>query len=172
MPRPINTATRIGQLRSILGLKAREFAMLAGISHGVLKQVEAGFATLSTKTTERIAFAVGVDPAWLLGGGKDHRPTRLDPSSGESVPLTRESYLAPTEKNMSGPLSPLLDRIHHEKALTLLACLRTAERFGKPGASHYLADCLIKDMLDRLARSPAEAKAMRSTFASEQKAIR
>lgn len=171
MPRPVNTATRIGQLRSILGLKAQEFAMLAGISRGLLKRVEAGFATLSTKTTEQLAFAIGVDPAWLLGGGEDHRPTRLDTSSGESIPLTRESYLARPVKNMTGPLSPLLDRIHHEKALMLLACLRTAERFGISGASHYLVDCLIENMFNRLASSPSETEAMRSTFASEQKAI-
>ncbi len=172
MPRPINTATRIGQLRSILGLNAKEFAMLAGICHGLLRRVEAGFSTLSTRTTERLAFTIGVDPAWLLGGGEEHRPTRLDHSSGEIVPLTRESYLARTEENQTGPLSPALDLIHREKALMLLACLRTAERFGKPGAAHYLADCLLADLSSRLARSQEEAEAMRSTFASERKAIR
>ena len=172
MPRPINTTTRIGQLRSILGLKAQEFAMLAEISHGLLKRVEAGYDTLSTKTTERIAFAIGVDPAWLLGGGEEHRPTRLDLQSGEIVPLTRESFSVRMEKNLTGPLSPSLDRIHNEKALLLLACLRTAERFGKSGAAHYLTDCLLADLISRLARSQEEAEAMRSTFASEHKAIR
>ncbi len=172
MARPINTATRIGQLRSILGLKAQEFAMLAGISHGLLRRVEAGFSTISTRTTERIAFAIGVDPAWLLGGGEEHRPTRLDHTSGEIVPLTRESYLARTEENLTGPLSPALDLIHNEKARMLLACLRTAERFGKSGAAHYLTDCLFADLISRLARSQEEAETMRSTFAYEHKANR
>jgi len=172
MPRPINTATRIGQLRSILGLKAQEFAMLAGISQGMLKRVEGGFDPLSTRATERLAFAIGVDPAWLLGEGEEHRPTRLDVSSGVIVPLTRESFSARTEKNLTGPLSPSLDRIHREKALMLLACLRTTERFGTPGAAHYLADRLLADMINRLARSQEEAEAMRSIFASEHKAIR
>ena len=92
MARPINTTTRIGLLRSTLGLNAQDFAALAGISVGALRKIEAGFDTLSTRTTERLAYASGVDPDWLLGAGEDNLPLRLDLATGELVPLTREDF--------------------------------------------------------------------------------
>jgi len=172
MPRPINTSTRIGQLRSILGLKAQEFAMLAGISHGMLRRVEAGFSTISTRTTERIAFAIGVDPEWLLGKGENMCPTRLDLATGKQVPMTREDFEAGLVKNLTGPLNPVFEVMDDDQLLKVRAALRAAERHGKKGAAYHVLNRILREITDGIASSPAEAEAMRSTFTSEHKAIR
>lgn len=167
MARPINTATRIGQLRSTLGLNAREFAALAGISHGLLKRVEAGFATLSEQTTERLAYATGVDPEWLLGDGKNLCPTRLDLATGEQVPMTREDFEARSVKNLTGPLNPVFERMDDGRLLKVRAALRAAERHGKKGAAYYVLNRMLGEMTDGIASSRAEAKQIRATFDAE-----
>jgi transcriptional regulator with XRE-family HTH domain len=172
MPRPINTTTRIGQLRSILGIKGQEFAALAGISYGLLRRVEAGFATISTRRTERIAFAVGVDPEWLLGKGENLRPTRLDPATGEQVPMTREDFEAGPVKNLTGPLNPVFERMNDDLLLKFRAALHAAELHGKLSAAYYVLDRTLGEMMDRIASSREEAEEMRGTFAAELKAIR
>lgn len=172
MPRPINITTRIGQIRSILGLDARTFASLAGISHGFLKRVEAGLDTLSTRTTERIAFAIGVEPEWLLGGGEDLRPTRLDPATGEQVLMTREDFEAGPVKNLAGPLNPVFERINSELLLKVRAALQAAELNGKLSAAYYVLDRTLSEMMDRIASSREEAEKMKATFVSELKALR
>jgi transcriptional regulator with XRE-family HTH domain len=172
MPRPINTTTRIGQLRSILGLKAHEFATLAGISPGFLRRVESGYDSISTQSTERIAFAVGVDPDWLLGGGDDLCPTRLDPVTGELVSMTRGDYEVGPVKNLTGPLNPVFERMNDDMLLRVRAALHAAERHTKKGAAYHVLDRTLGEMMDRIASSPAEAEEMRGTFATELKALR
>jgi transcriptional regulator with XRE-family HTH domain len=172
MPRPINTTTRIGQLRSILGLSAQELAMVAGISHGLLRRVEAGFATISKRTTERIAFAIGVDPEWMLGGGKNLCPTRLDPVTGEQVPMTREDFKSGPAKNLSGPLNLVFERMDNVLLLKVRAALHAAERHGKKAAAYHVLDRILDEMTEGIASSPAEAEAIRSTFATELNAMR
>jgi transcriptional regulator with XRE-family HTH domain len=167
MARPINTATRIGQLRSTLGLNAREFASLAGISHGLLKRVEAGFATLSEQTTERLAYATGVDPEWLLGEGKNLSPTRLDLTTGEQVPMTRDDFEARSTKNLTGPLNPVFERMNDVRLLKIRAALQSAERHGKLNAAYHVLNRMLGEMVDGIASSRAEAKQMRATFDAE-----
>jgi len=171
MPRPINTTTRIGQLRSILGLKAHEFATLAGISPGFLRRVESGYDNISTQSTERIAFAVGVDPDWLLGGGEDLCPTRLDPVTGELVPMTRGDFEVEPVKNLTGPLNPVFECMDDDLMLKVRASLRAAERHMKKGAAYHVLDRTLRELADRIASSPAEVEEMRSTFATELKAL-
>jgi len=166
MPRPINTATRIGQLRLTLGLNAREFAALAGISHGLLKRVEAGFATVSNQTTERLAYATGVDPEWLLGEGKNHCPTRLDLATGEQVPMTREDFEARTVRNLTGSLNPVFERMNDVRLLKVRAALEAAELHGKLNAAYYVLNRMLGEMIEGIASSRAEAKQIRATFDS------
>jgi transcriptional regulator with XRE-family HTH domain len=171
MPRPINTATRIGQLRSTLGLNAREFASLAGISHGLLKRVEAGFATFSEQTTERLAYATGVDPDWLLGEGENIGPTRLDLASGEHVPMTRADFETRSAQNISGPLNPVFERMDDGRLLKVRAALRAAERHGKRGAAHYVLSRMLDEMIEGIASSRQEARQIRATFTAEYQAL-
>ena len=166
MARPINTATRIGQLRSTLGLNASEFASLAGISHGLLKRVEAGFATLSNQTIERLAYATGVDPDWLLGEGKNLCPTRLDLETGEQVPMTREDFEARSAKNLTGTLNPVFERMNDVRLLKVRAALEAAEIHGKLNAAYYVLKRMLGEMTDGIASSRAEAKQIRATFDS------
>ena len=167
MARPINTSTRIGQLRSILGLNAREYASLAGISHGLLRRVEAGFATVSNQTIERLAYATGADPEWLLGDGKDMCPTRLDLATGDQVPMTREDFEARSAKNLTGPLNPFSERMDDGRLLKIRAALRAAERHGKKGAAYHVLNRMLGEMIDGIASSRAEAKQIRATFDAE-----
>jgi transcriptional regulator with XRE-family HTH domain len=167
MPRPINTTTRIGQLRSTLGINAREFATLAGISHGLLKRVEAGFETVSTRTTERLAYATGVDPDWLLGAGEDNQPLRLDLATGDLVPLTREDFEAGTAKNLTGPLNPVFDRMDDARLLKIRAALRATERHGKRGAAYHVLKRMLGEMIEGVASTEYEAKQIRATFERE-----
>ena len=172
MARPINTTTRIGQLRSILGLKGQEFAALAGVSHGLLRRVEAGFATISRRRTERIAFVIGVDPEWLLGGGENLCPTRLDSVTGEQVPMTRGDFEVGLVKNPTGPLNPVFERMNDDLLLKIRAALQAAELHGKLSAAYYVIGRTLGEMADRIASSPAEAEEIRRTFDSQLKALR
>ena len=167
MARPINTSTRIGQLRSILGLNAREYASLAGLSHGLLRRVEAGFATVSNQTIERLAYATGADPEWLLGHGKDMCPTRLDLSTGEQVPMTCEDFESRSAKNLTGPLNPFSERMDDGRLLKIRAALHAAERHGKKGAAYHVLNRTLGEMIDGIASSRAEAKQIRATFDAE-----
>ena len=171
MARPINTSTRIGQLRSVLGLNAREFASLVGISHGFLKRVEAGFDRVSDQPIERVAYVTGVDADWMLGEGKDMCPTRLDLATGKQVPMTREDFEAGPVKNLTGPLNPVFEDMDNHRLLRVRAALRAAERHGKLSAAYYVLNRMLSEMTDGIASSPAEAEEIRHTFASEQKAI-
>ncbi len=172
MSRPINTTTRIGQLRSILGIKGKEFASLAGISYGLLRRVEAGFATISTRSTERIAFIIGVDPEWLLGGGENLCPTRLDPVTGELVPMTRGDFEAGLVRNPTDPLNPVFERMNDDLLIKIRAALHAAELHGKLSAAYYVLGRTLGEMADRIASSPAEAEEIRHTFDSQLKALR
>jgi transcriptional regulator with XRE-family HTH domain len=163
MARPINTSTRIGQLRSIIGLNAREYSSLAGISHGLLRRVEAGFATVSNQTIERLAYATGVDPEWLLGDGKDMCPTRLDLATGEQVPMTREDFEQRSAKNLTGSLNPILSRMNDGRLLKIRAALEAAELHGKLNAAYYVLNRTLGELTDGIASSRAEAKQMRAT---------
>ena len=163
MARPINTSTRIGQLRSIIGLNAREYSSLAGISHGLLRRVEAGFATVSNQTIERLAYATGVDPEWLLGDGKDMCPTRLDLETGEQVPMTREDFESRSAKNLTGTLNPILSRMNDGRLLKIRAALEAAELHGKLNAAYYVLNRTFGELIDGIASSRAEAKQMRAT---------
>ncbi|MBN8457557.1 MAG: helix-turn-helix transcriptional regulator [Verrucomicrobia bacterium] len=167
MARPINTSTRIGLLRSTLGLNAQDFAALAGISVGALRKIEAGFDTLSTRTTERLAYASGVDPDWLLGAGEDNLPLRLDLATGNMVPLTREDFEAGTAKNPTGPLNPVFDRMDDVRLLKIRAALRATERHGKRGAAYHVVSRVIGDMIEGVASTDYEAKQIRATFERE-----
>ncbi len=166
MARPINTSTRIGQLRSIIGLNAREYSSLAGVSHGLLRRVEAGFATVSNQTIERLAYATGVDPEWLLGDGKDMCPTRLDLATGEQVPMTREGFEARSAKNLTGTLNPVFERMNDGRLLKVRAALEAAELHGKLNAAYYVLKRMLGEMTDGIASSRAEAKQIRATFDS------
>ena len=166
MPRPISTATRIGQLRSTLGLNAREFASIAGISHGFLKRVEAGFSAVSDQTIERLAYATGVDPEWLLGDGKDMCPTRLDLETGEQVPMTSEFFEVRSAKNLTGTLNPVFERMNDGRLLKVRAALEAAEIHGKLNAAYYVLKRMLGEMTDGIASSRAEAKQIRATFDS------
>ena len=172
MPRPINTATRIGQLRFILGLDACAFASLAGISHGLLRRVEAGFARLSNRTIERLAYVTGVDADWMLGEGKDMCPTRLDPDTGDQVGMTRGDFVAGPVKNLAGPLNPAHERMTSELLLKVRASFQAAERYGKLGAAYYVLERTLGEIIDRIASSREEAEKMRCTVISELKALR
>jgi transcriptional regulator with XRE-family HTH domain len=171
MARPINTTTRIGQLRSILGLNAREFASLAGISHGLLRRVEAGFATVSDQTTERLAYATGVDPEWMLGEGKNLCPTRLDLVTGEQVPMTREYFDVRSVKNLTGPLNPVFERMNDGRVLKIRAALQAAERHGKLNAAYYVLNRMLDEMTDGIASSRQEARQIRATFTAEYQTL-
>jgi transcriptional regulator with XRE-family HTH domain len=171
MPRPINTSTRIGQLRATLGLNARELASIAGISHGLLKRVEAGFATLSEQTTERLAYATGVDPDWLLGEGENLSPTRLDLVTGDHVPMTRADFDARSAKNLSGPLNPVFERMDDGRLLKVRAALQAAERHGKRGAAYHVLSRMLDEMIEGIASSRQEAREIRATFTAEYQAL-
>jgi transcriptional regulator with XRE-family HTH domain len=163
MTRPTNTTTRIGQLRSILGINAREFASIAGISHGFLKRVEAGFANVSDQTCERLAYATGVDVEWLLGDGEDMCPTRLDLTTGEQVPMTREDFEQRSAKNLTGSLNPILSRMNDGRLLKIRAALEAAELHGKLNAAYYVLNRTLGELTDGIASSRAEAKQIRAT---------
>jgi transcriptional regulator with XRE-family HTH domain len=167
MPRPINTATRIGQLRSVLGLNAREFASMVGMSHGFLKRVEAGYDTISNHNIERIAYVTGVDAEWMLGEGKDMCPTRFDLATGDQVPMTREDFESRSAKNLTGPLNPFSERMDDGRLLKIRAALRAAERHGKKGAAYHVLNRMLGEMIDGIASSRAEAKQIRATFDAE-----
>ena len=171
MPRPINTTTRIGQLRSHLGLDAKTFARLAGCSVSMIQKCEQGIESISHETAERLAFATAVEPEWLLGSGKSNNPTRFDLATGTSVPLTREDFNSRTHKNLEGPLNPLLERMHEARALKLIAAFRTAERHGILGPYNYLFSRLLSDLFERFAPSKADAKRMRATFENEMRLV-
>ena len=164
MSRPINTTTRIGQLRSILGLNAREFASLAGISHGLLRRVEAGFATVSDQTTERLAYATGVDADWLFGEGKNLCPTRLDLATGEQVHMTREYFESRSAKNFTGSLNPVFERMNDVRLLKVRAALQAAELHGKLSAAYYVLNRMLGEMTDGIASSRVEVKKIRASF--------
>lgn len=172
MPRPINTTTRIGQLRTILGLKAREFSTLAGISFGTLRLVEAGYNTLSTATTERIAFATGVDPQWLLGNGEDLQPTWFDPKAGRTAPFTRDDFTANRDALPAESIGPVLETVIHASSLKVLASLQNAARHNTLGAALYLVDRLLQEMPDKLGWSAEDTEKMRRAHASETESPR
>lgn len=167
MARPINTSTRIGQLRSILGLNAREFAALAGISHGLLRRVEAGFANVSNQTIQRVGYVTGVDADWMLGEGEDMCPMRLDLATGEQVPMTREDFESRSAKNPTGPLQPVFERMNDGRLLKVRAALQAAERHGKLNAAYHVLKRMLDEMIDGIASSRAEAKQIRATFEAE-----
>lgn len=167
MPRPINTSTRVGQLRALLRMNAASFAQLAGISVSMLTKCEQGIERLSRESCERMAFTIGISPEWLQGEGEDHQPMRFDLETGEMVPFTREDFESKRRANLSGPLHPFLARMHEARALQLLAMFRTAERHGKLGSAYYLFSRMLEDVMDRLALTDAEARRMRCTFEAE-----
>ena len=172
MPRPINTTTRIGQLRSVLGLNAREFASIVGMSHGFLKRVEAGYDTLSTATTERLAFATGVDAQWLLGKGEDLQPTWFDPKVGRTAPFTRDDFTAKREALPADSIGPVLETVIRASSLKVLASLRDAARHNTLGAALYLVDRLLQEMPAKLGWSAEDAEKMRRAYASETESPR
>ena len=168
MPRPINTATRPGQLRKLLDVGVEEFAELTGLSTHMIRSIECGRERLSRQAAEGIAFCTGVDTEWLLGRGRSHSPTTLDLDSGEHVPYTREHYRQRTApKNPGDQLHPLLDDIYRARCLRLLAFLRAAERKGKATAALYLFQRLMDDGVEKLERFPAERKRMRDMIEEE-----
>lgn len=168
MPRPINTTTRVGQLRALLRLNSASFSQLAGISPSMLAKCEQGIERLSRESCERMAFSIGISPEWLQGEGEDHMPMRFDLDTGTMVPFTREDFETKRRKNLSGPLHPFLARMHEARALELLALFRTAERHGKLGNAYYLFSRLREDVIERLALTDGEVKRMRRTFKEEQ----
>jgi transcriptional regulator with XRE-family HTH domain len=167
MPRPINTTTRIGQLRAALGLNAREFASMVGMSHGFLKRVEAGYDVVSNQNIQRVAYVTGVDADWMLGEGKDMCPTRLDLATGEQVPMTREDFESRSTKNLTGPLQPVFERMNDGRLLKVRAALQAAERHGKLNAAYHVLKRMLDEMIDGIASSRAEAKQIRATFDAE-----
>lgn len=171
MPRPINTTTRVGQLRSLLRLDAASFAQLAGISVSMLSKCEQGLERLSRESCERMAFAIGISPEWLQGEGEDHQPMRLDLNTGEMVPFTREVFESKRRKNLSGRLHPFLARMHEARAQQLLALFRTAERHGKLGGAYYLFSRFLEDVMERQSLTDREAQQMRKTFRAEQEKV-
>jgi len=134
--------------------------------------VESGYDNISTRSTERIAFIIGVDPEWLLGGGEELCPTRLDSVTGEQVPMTRGDFEAGAVKNPGGPLNPVFERMDDELLLKIRAALQAAELHGKLSAAYHVLKRRVGEMMDLIASSPAEAEEMRRTFESQLKALR
>lgn len=168
MPRPINTATRPGQLRNLLNIGVEEFAEVTGLSTHMIRSIECGRERLSRQAAEGIAFGTGVDTEWLLGEGRDNFPTTLDLASGDIVPYTREHYRQRTAtKNPGDPLHPFLNDIYRVRCMRLLAFLRAAERKGKAPAALYLFKRFIDDGVEKLEKFPAERKRMRKMIEEE-----
>ena len=168
MPRPINTATRPGQLRKLLNIGVEEFAEIVGLSTHTIRSIESGREPLSRKAAEGISFGTGVDTEWLLGKGRKNSPTTLDLDSGEHVPYTREHYRQrSTPRNAGEPLHPFLNDVYLVRCRRLLAFLRAAERKGKAPAALYLFKRFIEDGVEKLESFPAEQKRMRQMIEEE-----
>jgi transcriptional regulator with XRE-family HTH domain len=134
MPRPINTATRLGQLRNLLNIGIEEFAELSGLSTHMIRSIESGRE------------------------GKKNCPTTLDLKKGEQILYTRDHYNHRTQKNLDGPLHPFLNDIYLARCQKLLAFLRTAERQGKAQAGLYLFNRFIDEGVKKLESFPSEQK--------------
>lgn len=68
MPRPINSSTTLGKLRSTLGLSAQRFADKIGVSLSLIKKLETGVMPLTNITARKICYEFFVDVEWLLNG--------------------------------------------------------------------------------------------------------
>ena len=168
MPRPINTATRPGQLRNLLNIGIEEFAEVVGLSTHMIRSIESGREPLSRQAAEGISFGAGVDTEWLLGQGRSNLPTTLDLDSGEHVPYTREHYRQrSTPRNPGEPLNPFLNDVCLVRCRRLMAFLRAAERKGKAPAALYLFKRFIEDGVEKLESFPDEQKRMHRMIEQE-----
>ncbi len=134
--------------------------------------MEAGFITLSAATTERLAFATGVDAQWLLGNGEDLQPTWFDPKVGRTAPFTRDDFTANREALPADSIGPILETVIRASSLKVLASLRDAARHNTLGAALYLVERLLQEMPDKLDWSAEDAEKMRRAYASETESPR